>query len=194
MEPNSHTSHLRPPAACIWWQYTVLLLVFLVPGLVAYGITSYFRLSGDTAALRDSVVSSTSGRCSKRLALNVGWATVGLARAGLSFCEMPPEARQALQSVRGGDVALYRLNGPVDRAELVAQADRMMAKRKMARIVGVSKGEDFVAVYMPSGNIAPRNVRCNVLVVHEEEAVIVGARGNLRPIMELVSTQLQACR
>lgn len=177
-------------SATLWWQYTVLLLVFLVPGLLAYGVTSYFRLSGDTAALRDSLLSSAQGRCNKRLALNVGWATVGLARAGLGFCDMPPEARQALQSVRGGDVALYRLGGPVNRAGIIIEADRMMRNRKMERVVGVSTGDDLVAVYLPSGKIAPQRVRCSVLVVHGEEAVIVGARGNLKPILELIANEL----
>jgi len=188
--PNAHET--RKTASSLWWQYSILLFVFAIPAMLAYGVASYFRLSGDTAALRDSVLASQAGRCSQRLAVNIGWATVGLARAGLSFCNLPPEARQALRSVRGGDVALCRLSGPLDKTGLIATADRMMAERKMQRVVGVSTGEDLVAVYMPSGKMSPRNVRCNVLVVHQEEAILVGARGNLAPIIDLVSAQMRS--
>lgn len=190
------TSDLNPrslrPAARLSWQCAVILIVFLVPALIAFGVTGLFRLSSDTAALRDSVAASID--CEKQLALNVGWGTAGMARAALSFCELPLEAQMALRAFKSADVALYRLRSMPDESDqkqLIARMDAEMKARRLERCVLVHSQGNTVAVYVPMGRVGPEKFQCNVLVLHENEAVIVGFRGNLQPVVDFVSDQVR---
>ena len=66
--------------------FAVLLLVpaLLVVGVVA-GVTSYFRPSSDTKALRNGLVKASGVEWRQQIALNVGGLTFGAVRGGLSF-------------------------------------------------------------------------------------------------------------
>src|ERR1044071_6208558 len=67
----------------------LFLALVIVPsalvGLLILGVTSYFRLSSDTRALRSGLIAASGADWHQKIALNVGGFTLGLARAGLSF-------------------------------------------------------------------------------------------------------------
>jgi len=147
----------------------VLAALLTAPIAVALGIASYFWLSSDADALRDSFLSSVDGGCKRRFVLNVGGLHDWLARFGLGFIKhLPPEAHMAASSVRGGEVAIYRLAEGIqalDQGRIIANADKAMNKRGMQRLVGVSADSDLVAVYMPRQLASPERVKALVLVV-----------------------------
>src|SRR5262245_24367343 len=68
------------------------------------GLTGCFRVSSDAQALRDSVMKSASCKWDEQIEIGVGALTLGLARAGLSFVDLDPEARAILSAVRGAEV------------------------------------------------------------------------------------------
>src|SRR5262245_30646705 len=107
------------------------------------GITGFFRLSSETAALRDSFLNEMRGGWNKKIALRVGVVTTSLVRAGLRFVDMDQDARQAVQALRGGEVGIYDLSEePTSRklGQIIARADRAMQRRGWSRVVGVSHG------------------------------------------------------
>jgi hypothetical protein len=79
----------------------------------------------------------------------------------------------------------------LDTPAIIASADKAMGKRGFARVVGVSMDSQLVAVYLPRQTTAPEKVRCFVLVIHEQDVVIAGARGNLSPLMELLDDKIR---
>jgi hypothetical protein len=172
--------------------YLVLLLVLLLPCLCAIGIASYFHLSSSTQALRGAVMESVPGEWHKRFAVNVGYLTLGLARFGSSFVRLPAEPKAALQALYGAEVGVYQLEEPVshpDYAAMMKSADKSMRRRGWERIVGVAEGGQFVAVYAPS-KVGLKDVSCCVAVLSDQELVIVSARGNITPLLELARRHL----
>src|SRR5436190_19048265 len=105
----------------------LMLLAFIVG---AFGVVSYFRLSSETSALRDALLSSTTDKWHTKIALNIGGITTGLARTGLRFVNLPPEARAAASAVRGVEVGVYELEDEQrhdDPGMVIARADKAMA-------------------------------------------------------------------
>jgi len=159
----------------------------------AWAVTGYFRLSSGTATLRDSVLKESHGEWSRKITLNIGVFTTGLARAGLSFAKIEPEAKTALNAVRGVDVAIYTREkgaGELDNGAVLARADKKMVAHGWTRIVAVSERKEFVVVYMPSGKITPEDITCCVLVVDGNEMVVASVRGNLDAVQSLVEKKL----
>src|SRR5512145_163747 len=64
------------------------------------GVTGFFRLSSDTAALRTSFMKSVPGVWDTKIALRVGWLTASVIRVGGSFLDLPPEPRAALAAFK----------------------------------------------------------------------------------------------
>ncbi len=162
----------------------LLALVAMVP----LGIASFFMLSSDAAALRESAMAGTGGHWKKTIALNIGWATTGLARAGSQFFKLAPEPRAALDSIRAGEVGIYKLQGAagrVDHGAVLARADKAMSARRWDRIVGVSQDGQLVAVYVPKSGLSTEKVRCCVLVLNDRDLVIAGGRANIEPLLSL---------
>jgi hypothetical protein len=170
----------------------VLLLFLLLPALGAVGIASYFRLSSSSRALRSAVMESVPGQWHKRLALNVGSLTLDVARFGLSFAPLPPDAEAALQSIQRADVGIYRLEKPTsppDYSTMVTTADKSMRRRGWERIVGVAQGSQFVAIYAPA-NTRLKDLSCCVAVLNEHDLVIVSARGNISALLDLAQKHI----
>ena len=167
--------------------YFVLLLFLILPVVCASGIASYLHLSSPTQALRSAVMESVPGQWHKRFAVNVGCLTLGLVRFGSSFFHLPPEPRAALQALSHGEVGVYHLEEPMsspDYALILKTADKSMRRRGWERIVGVAQGGQFVAVYAP-GNVGVKDMSCCVAVLNDRDLVIVSARGNLSPLLDL---------
>jgi hypothetical protein len=170
----------------------VLLLVLLLPGLCALGVASYFHLSSPSQSLRSAIMESVPGQWHRRFALHVGGLTFGLARFGSSFFHLPPEPKAALQALRAGEVGVYRLEEPMslpDYGAILKTADKSMRHRGWERIVGIAQGSQFVAVYAP-GNLRLKDVSCCVAVLNDQNLIVVSARGNITPLLELARTHL----
>lgn len=156
--------------------------------LLAVGITGYFHLGRDAQSLRDSVMNSTPRNWEKTIELNVGWLTCGLARTVISCFELAPEARTALQAVRGAEVGVYHLprrerlaNG----SAILAAADDMMTARGWDRLVGVIKEGQLVAVYVPKKVRSANAVKLCLVTLKDRDLVVASAQGNLEPLLEL---------
>ena len=163
---------------------------FIAPVLVllTLGLTGCFRVSNDVGALRKSVMTSAGAEWDEKIEIGVGAITLNLARAGLAFVDLPPEARAALHAARGAEVGVYRLRDarkPLNRAALLSAADKAMAGRGWDRIVGVLDQRDLVAIYMPNDVRSVRDVKICLLTLSGEEMVIACARSNLEPLMEI---------
>jgi len=173
-----------------WFVYLMLVGLGLF-ALAALGVTSYLQLSSDTAALRDAVQEASRAEWRKVVALNIGDATFLLVRAGLSCAKIPEEPRAALNSIRACEVGVYEAAGgaSADRAVMIARADKAMNRRGWERIVGIRDREDLVAVYVPRKIDSPKNVRGCVLVFDGRQLVVVSAKGNLEPLVELALKQ-----
>src|SRR5581483_6911767 len=166
----------------------ILAMFLLTPLLCVLGVASFFHLSSPTRALRESVMDSVPGQWDKRFAINAGPLTVGVARFVSGFIKLPPEARAALQSVHGAEVGIYHLRGEAERvnyAGIFEVADKAMTRRGWDRIVGVAQDGQLVAVYAPRSLHSLSGVSCCVAVFEKQDLVIVSARGNIEPLLEL---------
>jgi hypothetical protein len=185
VNPNATTT---PRGFTFRVGYVVVALIVSLPILCILGITSYFRLSSETAALRDSVVKSGPDHWKKKFAVNVGWFTTGVMRTGLSFVKLDPEARAAAGAVRSFEVGLYNLDqgpsGP-DRAAILTRADKAMTARGWERVVGVGHRHELVAVYLTTRNGSPEKMKCCVIVLEGRQLVVASLRGSLEPIVQI---------
>jgi hypothetical protein len=181
-----------------WWfalrtrDIVLGILLFWFLGVVI-GVASYFRLSSEASALQRSVLATGNGVWNKKFALNVGFFTTGLVRAGSAFFKMPPEPRAALDSIRGAEVGVYKLDksaGWVNPSAILARADKAMSARRWDRVVGVSHKHELVAVYLPRHGFSTEHMKCCVLVVHDRDLVIAGATGNLEPLLQLAQSKV----
>jgi len=180
---------IRPRAESRWlWAIVALLLTpFVVIAILAVGISSYFRLSSDTNALRDGVIQSSGVEWRKQIALNVGGLTIGAARAGLSFARLPEEARVVLAAVRGVDFGVYQL--PVgakspDFTAMMNAAERVMTARGWETLVRVMDGEDLVMICVPRSASSDKVLKCCVMVVDGDQLVIASAKADLGPLIQ----------
>lgn len=159
-----------------------------------FGITGYFRLSSTTRTLRDSLLASLPGQCHKKLALRVGFCTTALARIVAQRFKLEPEAKAALQSLRGADFGLYQLDGDAgssQRGWILAQADKAMLRCGWQRAIGVLNEHELVAIYVPGRGLTARNVKCALVVLHERQLIVAGIRGNLNPLAGIVARRLE---
>ena len=166
------------------------LVCTLVCAWLALKVVGLFYVSRDARALRDGAMQSVPGAWNQEIEVSIGSWTVNLARAALSFVDLPPEARTALKSLRGVEAGIYRLpnGGPrVNHAAMLSEADQAMGGRGWERLVGVLDRSELVAVYVPRKIRSARDVRVCVAVMDKRQLVIATARGNLEPLVELAA-------
>jgi len=164
--------------------------------MVAAGLliatTGCFRVSSDTQALRDVALKLQTGEAEEKIELGVGFFTVGLAKLGARFVELPPEVRGILGSVDGVECSVYELRGGESNfAEVLSQADQSMEKRGLDRVVGVLEREQLIAVYVPRKMKSPRDMSISVMVLTKRELICASARGDLDSVMQLAITKAQ---
>ena len=175
------------------WIALLLLVLFGLPLLAALGVASYFRLGSDSRALRRSVMNSVPGQWDTKVAVRIGWLTTGLVRGCSQFVQLPPEPRAALDALRGVEVGVYELQTQPRKADysaVLATADKTMTSRGWDRIVGVVEANQCVAIFVPQTKSSPENTACRVLVLSERDLVIVSARGDLTPLLDLASKRV----
>lgn len=164
------------------------LQIACVVGLVTIGLTGCFRVSSDVGALRDSVMKAAHAEREERIEIGVGPLTLNLARAGLSFVDLEPEARTVLHAVRSAEVGVYKLRNERQRlnhATMLSAADKTMAARGWDRVVGVLNRNELVAIYVPGNVRSTRNLKVCLVTVNGHELIVASARSNLEPLMEL---------
>ena len=133
-------------------------------------------------------MNTAGGEWHKKITVHVGFFTTGLIRFGSQFFNVPPEARAAIDSVRGGEVGIYTCRqepASFDRGAIFAAADKSMKAHGWARVVGVAQNNQLVAVYMPRKTISTSNVRCCVMVLDEQKLILASAHGNLEPLLRV---------
>ncbi len=176
----------------LWLGIAALLFPLVVLGVIALGVASYFHLSSDTRALRNGLTKASGAEWRQHFGLNIGRATFGVARAGLAFVPLDPEARAAVQTVRGVEVGIYELRAgskTPDRAAMLATADSVLNARGWERLVGVLDGEGLVGVYVPGEAISTRQVKCCVLAFDGRQMVVVSSRLDVEPLWQCLQDQ-----
>ena len=174
--------------------HVILLVILCLPVFGTLGIASYFQLGSETRALRASVMANVKGEWHKKFAGNVGGFTTALVRVGSLFFRMPPEPRAAINSLRGGECGVYELErepAAINRAAILLAADKAMAARGWARVVGVVQADSLVAVYMPRRGMSPKSITAAVLVLNDRELVVAQARGNVKPLLQIAENRLR---
>jgi hypothetical protein len=192
MNPPPTPSLNRPSARrALFWIGLSVLLPFAALSVMIWGVASYFHLSSDTRALRNGLMQASGVEWRQQIGLNVGSLTFGALRAGLSFFPLDPEARAAVQAVRGAEVGIYELESTrdPDSAAMLAVADRVLNARGWERVVGVLHGDELVGVYLPAKPFSARRVKCCVLVFDGNRMVMVRATTNLKPLLECLRNQ-----
>ena len=136
--------------------------ITLAIALVSIGLTGCFKVSSDVRALRDCVMKAAPAEWEEEIEIGVGPLTLNLARAGLAFVDLEPEARSALHAVRSAEAGVYKLRSDRQQLSLAAMlsaADKTMAGRGWDRVVGVMHRRELVAVYVPGQVRSTRNVK-----------------------------------
>lgn len=180
----------RSETAVPAFRLGVILLGGIVVAFViaVVGITSYFRLSPETAILRESAMGNVRGTWNTKIALNVGVLTTSLVRAGTHLFKLAPEPQAAFDAIRAAEVGIYKVSedaGWVDHRAILARADKSMSARRWDRVVGVSQENQLVAVYVPRRELSAQRIKCCVLVLQGKDLIVVGATGNLNPLLEI---------
>jgi hypothetical protein len=154
--------------------------------------TGCFRVSSDTQALRDVALKLQTAEAEEKIEIGVGFFTVGLAKLGARFVELPPEVRGILGSVDGVECSVYELRGGESNfAEVLSKADESMEKRGLDRVVGVLEREQLIAVYVPRKMKSHRDMSITVMVLTRRELICASARGDLDSVMQLAITKAQ---
>ena len=182
------------PSPRVQAAFVILGVIVLFFMICVLGVVGMFQLSSETTILRKTMMSSVAGNWDKKIAIRVGSLTTALVRGGSRFFKMPPEPRAALEALHGAEVGVYNLRedpGYIERGALLTRADKAMAARGWERIVGVVQEHDLVAIYMPKKKASLHNLRCCVAVFSGRDLVVVSARGNLEPILELAQKHLE---
>jgi hypothetical protein len=171
-------------------------LTRLLGAIAAAGLllatTGCFRVSSDTQALRDVALDLRTGDAEEKIEIGVGFFTVGLAKLGARFVELPPEVRSVLGSVDGVECSVYELRGGESNfAEVLSQADEVMDQRGSDRVVGVLDRDQLIAVYVPRSMNSHRDMAISVMVLTKRELICASARGDLDSVMQLAVTKAQ---
>lgn len=169
------------------WMGATLLVCLLLLVAAVYAASGYFRLSSEMSGLRDSLQAASGRDWHRTIALNIGGFTFGAARAGLSFVEMPDQARVALQTIKGCEVGIYQTmadSETADRGAMLAAADQAMERRGWERVVGVIDDENLVAVYVPLKIASVSRMKCAVMVCEGNQMIIASTRANLNPAIQ----------
>jgi hypothetical protein len=185
----------RPDPAIPLFRIGGILLVCLLVGFVVIviGVISYFRLGPETAILRDAAMGGARGTWNKTIALNIGMVTTSLVRGGSHLLKLAPEPQAAFDAIHKAEVGVYKLSraaGGVDQGAILARADKEMSARCWDRVVGVSRENELVAVYVPRRGLSTKKIQCCVMVLQGKDLVVVGASGNLEPLFQLAGNHL----
>jgi hypothetical protein len=170
---------------------SLFLAVFLPLALIVYSVASFFWLGRDARALRNVLLQETPASpdtWKKTVEFNIGQMSCFAVRTGLSFLPLDRRAAAALGALESAEAGVYRIkHGGLDggSANFLSRADTAMAKRGWEPLVKVANREESVMVYVPQGAKGSSSVRVCLAVLQRNQLVIVSARANPQPLLEL---------
>lgn len=170
-----------------------LILIFIgLAFVLSVGAMIYVsvRPNRDFRDLQDVVLSELDQNPNMRVSVRAPSLLISAARFGLSFVDdVDAEALLALQAIRGGQVGVFQLPHPVSRSNksrILNRSNETMEDNGWTRIAAVVERDDMVLVYAPTDIEDPSDLEILTLVLSNSELVIASARGDLRPLWELV--------
>ncbi len=153
--------------------------------------TGCFRVSSDTAALRDAALGAGFSRTEEKIEFGAGFFTVGLARFASKYVDLPDEARTALGSLRQAECAVYEVHQRRDSlASVLQEADHAMEDRGCERLAAVIQEHQLVAIYIPREMNSAKDVKVSVLVLNGKQLVCATARANASDLFQLAMNKL----
>lgn len=180
--------------AWIWVALGFMGLLMLVPLTLAVMVWSALHTGRDATALRLAAARASDVRWERTVEFSAGHLLFSLARFGLGFAPIDRDARLALRSVQRAEVAVFEPRPgsatPLNRAAILTEADVVMTRRGWDRLVGVVDSDQTVAVYVPARGGQEHLDAC-ILVVNQENLIVVSARTDLAPLLELLERQNQ---
>lgn len=183
----------RRSRAWIWVALGFMGVLLLVPLTLAVMVWSALHTGRDATALRLAAARASDVRWERTVEFSAGTWLFSLARFGLGFASIDQEARLALRSVERAEVAVFEPRPgsatPINRAAILTEADAVMTRRGWDRLVGVVDSDQTVAVYVPARSGGERQLDACILVVNQENLVVVSARTDLAPLLELLERQ-----
>lgn len=144
----------------------------------------------DTRLLHDGIMQLEGLRVERQWGVSLGPLPFFLARTGLSFVDLPDEARLALASARGVELGLYQvMQHPkhIDLEKITRETDVRMGQRGWERVLAVAQDNECVLVYAPKTMRSTHVMRICLAVLNESELVLVGAQINEEPLFDLVA-------
>ncbi len=183
------TTNASPSGLHLFWRLLLWGGGCVLAGvlLVAFEI---LHAGTDVTALRRGLVKEAETEWRKQIQIGVGPLTLGLARTGLAFVNLPSEARAALSAVRSAEVSINEWQGTDGRPDhhgMLARAEATMGERGWDRVVGVTSKKESVAIYVPRKTASKHNLRVCLVVVEDRQMVLVAARINPEPLLALVN-------
>jgi len=188
------SSPTRRPRRQLWRGIAIGAVLTLLVAVVA--VVNVITLSRDAAALRRAVVRAGDLDLSTKVQVSTGPVLLGLARGVTGLIDqVPPEAHQALASIRKASVGVYDLERDAtdsDRSRILAEADASLRGRGWTRLVAVRNPESTVVVYTTDANPSGSSLRVCLAVCHQQQLVIASATVRPEALMDLVERQLKA--
>ena len=186
-----HRSFRR--AAVLQVLAVLAAVCLLAVGLVGLVVYRTITVGGDIRAARNAVLKDLNIKCASKVEVTAHPLLVHLVRFGLSFAPIEPEARLAMKAFRGAEVGVYQLRsslGVSERRAVFSQIDQRLAGRGWERTVAVLDGDDLVMVFTPEKELDLDDVAAFVVVLNGHDLVLVSGRGDLEPIVELVTGKM----
>lgn len=169
-------------------------ICFVTFALVAFAVYRTVTVGSDLRSARNAVLRDAHLRFTHRIEATARPWLVSAARFGLGFAPLDPDARLAIQSIRGAEVGVYELtarpNEP-DRRDLFKSLNVRMEERGWTRTVAVYDRDDMVMVYTPAKELSASKVEAFVIVLNDRQLVMVSGKGNLEPIVDLVNRKME---
>lgn len=170
-----------------------LLLFACLLSLGIFLIIRSFSIHTDMKILRDGITQLDGLRVERQLGVSLGPVALFLARTGLAFADLPREARLALSSARGVELGLYQvMQHPqhIDWGKITRETDARMKQRGWERFLAVSHDNECVLGYAPATTESSRNMRVCLAVLNDSELILLGARINAKPLVDLATREL----
>ncbi|MCW5558181.1 MAG: hypothetical protein KIT22_10170 [Verrucomicrobiae bacterium] len=173
-----------------WLVWSLIVLCVGIPSLALYSLVSCFRLGPDARALSRGLRSGGSPGVELRL----GALPMSLMRFGLRFAPLEPEARMAVEALRGVEVGIYPFGGAGDseeRSRRIAAGNAALAARGWQRVVGVANDDVTVSVHVRDDERRPERLQLCAAVQRESHVVVVSVRGALSdPLLSAIGYRL----
>lgn len=199
--PRATTTHPGRPRRSPWPAIFITLgaIAAIIVTLIATLILSFLP-GRDTRTLRHAVLAAEPDQWQTTVELGVGRLPSWIARTGLRLAaeplDLPPEALAAITAFRSADVGVYRRTTPLPDSQqprlatALADLDTVMARRGWEPTVSVQDKDQCVRIFTPRNLHNPHDLRACVLVLDREQLVVVSARVDPEPLIELAQQHL----